>query len=186
MAIAALVVAIVSALGSVYAVWYARRQAGAADRSATAAERSAVAAEGAAAIEAGRRHVELTPRFRVSFDRLQDRLTVELTGPPELARLDSLTVRVRDDRPGRAEDARPGGPSAEEIAATVWGLYRFIPGSGPGASPGGEFQGADATGRVTSTAGMAVGESLSFAMELTRPPAWLPPRPATGGGSGGR
>jgi hypothetical protein len=173
MAIAALVVAIVSALCAAYAVWYARRQAAAADRSAAASERSAVAAEGVAALEASRRHAELTPRFRVSFDRSARRLTVFLVGPPELGRLDSLTVTIRDDRPGRVDLRLPAGPAAEEIAAQIWGLYRFIPGGvGLGLFTDREFRGADETGRVTPTGGMAVGESLVFAMEVTRPPKW--------------
>ena len=61
------------------------------------------------------------------------RLSVFLAGAPELRRLDSLTVKIRDDHPWRA-DGSPlaGGPSSEEVAAQIWGPYRFIPGTGPG------------------------------------------------------
>ena len=56
----------------------------------------------------------------MSFDISQLRLTVLLAGPRELGRLDSLTVTVRDDRPGRVEGSLlAGGPSADEIAAHV-------------------------------------------------------------------
>jgi len=116
MAIVALIVAIVSALAAAGAVWYARRLDGrvaeavtAARQSAAASERSAVAAEQRASLELARRHDELTPRFRVSVEPRVDllRLLVFLQGPPELARLDRLTVTIRDDRPGRAEGPVP-------------------------------------------------------------------------------
>jgi len=69
MDIAALIVSIASALGSLGAVVYARQSVRAAVRAAVAAERSAVSGEGAATLEAGRRHAELTPRFKVSAAR---------------------------------------------------------------------------------------------------------------------
>ena len=69
-AVGALIVAIVSALATVGAVWYARRLDGraseavtVAQQSAAAAERSAVASEKRAALESARRHDELTPRW---------------------------------------------------------------------------------------------------------------------------
>ena len=69
-AVGALIVAIVSALAAVGAVWYARRLDGraseavtVAQQSAAAAERSAVASEKRAALESARRHDELTPRW---------------------------------------------------------------------------------------------------------------------------
>jgi hypothetical protein len=185
MVAAALVVAVVSALGTVGAVVYARRLDGrardavdAARASAAAAERSAAASESRLAVEAARRHAELTPRFRVSVERpnpdMRDwRLTVFLAGPPELGRLDSLTVRIRDDHHWRAEGSRlAGGPSLEEVRAQVWGGYRFVPGTGPGADAVRGVPGADPTGRVTPTGGMPVGESLVFALEPTNPPRW--------------
>ena len=119
-----------------------------------------------------RRHAELTPRFRVTIDGanpgIEDlRLTVFLAGAPELGRLDSLAVRIRDDYPGRAEGNRiAGGPSREQVAAQIWGPYKFQPGTGPGG------QGADETGRVTPTGGMPVGESLPFILEPTSRPPW--------------
>lgn len=185
MTIAALVVAIVSALGSVYAVWYARRQAGAADRSADAAdrsaaasERSAVAAEGTAALEAARRHDELTPQFRVTAERANpgaDGLTLKvlLAGPPELGRLDALTVSIRNDHPWRGQGTPlAGGPTPEQVAAHIWGPYRFVPGTGPGADSVRGIPGADSAGRATPTGGMPVGENLLFSLEPTREPQW--------------
>ena len=179
MVVAALVVAIVGVLAAVGSFWYARRLDGtvkeavaAARKSAEAAERSAAASETRAALEGQRRQGEMTPHFRVSWEWERDRLTVLLTGPPQLEGLDSLTVRIRDDRPRREDSRIAGGPTAEEVAAQIWGPYRFIPGTGPGASPGSDTGAADATGRVTPTAGMSVGESLVFALEPTPPPRW--------------
>lgn len=180
MDVAALVVAIVSALAAVGAVVYARRldetakqAVAAARKSAEASERSATASETRAALEGQRRQAEMTPHFRVSYDWESDRLTVLLAGPPQLEQLDSLTVRIRDDHPWRAEGSPlAGGPSQEEVAAHIWGPYRFIPGTGPGASPGSDIGAADATGRVTRTRGMPVGESLPFFLQPTMPPRW--------------
>jgi hypothetical protein len=178
MNVAALVVAIASALGSAGAVWYARRSDRSAGRSAAASERSAIASEKRAALEGQRRQAEMTPRFRVTIESANEgvedlRLTVFLAGPPELGRLDSLTVKIRDDHPWRAEGLRlAGGPSPEQVAAQIWGPYRFIPGTGPGASPSGPIRGADATGRATPTGGLPVGESLPFFLEPTMPPSW--------------
>jgi len=179
MVIAALVVSIVAALAAVAAVVYARRldetvrQAVAAARESSAASaRSAVAAEGTAALEGERRHAELTPRFRVKVEGanpgVEDlTMTVFLAGPPELGRLDGLTVRIRDDYPGRADMIRiAGGPTSEQVAAQIWGPYRFRPGVGP------DGQAADATGRVTPTRGMPVGESLPFILTPTAQPSW--------------
>jgi len=165
MNVVALVVAVVSALCAVYAVWYARRQAAAADRSAVASERSAVAAEEAVALEASRRHAELTPRFRVTADCAVPAiegltLTVFLAGPPELGRLDALTVSVRDDEPWRGKRGPlAGGPSPEQVAAQVWGPYEFA-------------EEADPTGHAASPEGLPVGESLRFSMQATWPPRW--------------
>jgi hypothetical protein len=100
-------------------------QAGAADRSAEASERSAVAAERAASLEGQRRHAEMTPQFRVTVEQANEgiedlRMMVFLADPPELGRLDSLTVRVRDDHPWRAEGMPlAGGPTPEQVAAQV-------------------------------------------------------------------
>ena len=178
MGVAALAVSIVSALGALYAVWYARRQATAADSAAAASERSAIAAEKTAAVEAGRRQGELTPRFRVSVEPANPgvetlRMTVFLAGPPELGRLDGLTVTIRNDHPWRGQ-GRPlaGGPKPEQVAAQIWGPYCFTPGTGPGADSVRGIPGADRDGRTPPTGGMPVGEALPFFLEPTRPPSW--------------
>lgn len=183
MAIAALIVAIAAALATGVSALYARRLDGraaaavtAAEKSAKAAERSAVASESGAALEADRRRAELTPRFRITADAVRPlvgnpgedlTMTVFLAGPPELGRLDSLTVRIRDDYPERAQGSQiAGGPSREQVAAQIWGPYKFLPGSGP------DGQLPDGTGRFTVTRGMAVGEPLVFILT----PTIAPPR----------
>lgn len=163
MAIAALIVSIVVTLAAVGSVWYARN----ADRSAART----------AALDLQRRHAEIRPRFRVTCAAANPGsetvvLTVALIGPPELERLDGLTVVIRDDNPWRAEAAgrTAVGPTAEQIAAQIWGPRRFIPGTGPLADPVRGVPGADRTGRTTPTTGMPVGEELRFFLEPTRPP----------------
>ena len=86
-----------------------------------------------------RRNAELTPRFRVTCEPSNPgsptlRLGVFLSGPPELERLDALAVAIRDDHPWRGQGTPlAGGPTPEQVAAQIWGPYRFIPGTGPGA-----------------------------------------------------
>jgi hypothetical protein len=171
MVIAALVVSIVSAAVSGASVLYARRSAGAADRSAGAAAITA-------ALDADRRHAELTPRFRITCAAANPgsesmRMLARLTGPPELERLDALTVTIRDDHPWRA-DRTPlaGGPTPEQVAEQIWGRYRFTPGVGPSADRVRGIPGADPTGRTCPTTGLPVGEELPFQLEPNQPPPW--------------
>lgn len=137
------------------------------------------AAQALTKIETARRWQELTPQFSWQLGLLNKggtavRLVLELDGPLALRQLESLTVRIRDDRAGRADELHVGnGPSAEQIRAQVWGPYRFTPGVGPGASPG--RGGADANGRSIDIVAvpLVVGEGLQFQLEPTRPPEWM-------------
>jgi hypothetical protein len=171
MVIAALVVAIISAAVSGVSVVYARR-------SVIAADKSAGAAAITAGLDADRRQAELTPRFRVTCEPSNPgsnsmRLAVNLIGPPELERLDGLTVVIRDDHPWRPQGTLlAGGPTPEQVAAQIWGRYRFTPGVGPGADSVRGIPGADATGRSCPTGGLPVGEELPFQLEPTWPPPW--------------
>ena len=129
-----LIVSIVSALAAggllVAAIVSERHTKRATDATVTAANATTVAAgaaERALEIERVRLRREMAPRYRVTREAANPgnerlRLVVELTGPPELESLGELIVTIRDDRPNWAE-TRPivGGPSAEEIAAQVWG-----------------------------------------------------------------
>jgi hypothetical protein len=144
-----------------------------------AGSKASKAAEALTKIEAARQWEHLTPQFSCSMELLNPggpfmRLVLELNGPLALERLESLTARIRDDRPGRADEAQLGnGPTADQIRAQVWGPYRFTPDTGPGASPG--TGGADPNGRSVDVAAMPlqVGEGLRFQLEPTRPPSWM-------------
>jgi hypothetical protein len=191
-ALAALIVAIISAVLAGAGLVYNRRStrasersaddasraADAADRSADAAARSADAAAVTAKLDTDRRHSELTPRFRITCEPSNPgsdtlRLGIYLLGPPELERLDGLIVVIRDDHPWRAQGTPlAGGPTAQQITEQIWGRWRFTPGTGPGADPIRGVPGADPTGRTTPTGGLPVGEELSFQLEPTRPPPW--------------
>lgn len=136
------------------------------------------AAETLTSIEAKRRWQELTPEFSTQLRRINVggpvvKLVLELDGPLALQQLDSLTVRIRDDRPGRSEEVLAGGPTAEQISAQVWGPFQFTPGVGPGPRSG--RGGADANGRAVDVVAMPllVGEGLPFQLEPTKPPAWF-------------
>jgi len=100
MVIAALVVSIVAAAGSVGAVWFSRR-------SAKSAAVSAVAASATAALDWQRRHDELTPEFDVSITAGENgvgdhaEMRVALTGPAGLDRLDEVRIAILDEAGGR-------------------------------------------------------------------------------------
>jgi hypothetical protein len=143
---AALVVSVLSVLIALGALLYARKldqkvaqAVAAAQRSAAAAERSAEAGESARALEQHRRNAELRPRFRLRCGPTNPgvetrRLTVFLAGPPELERLETLIVSVRDDHPWRGEGTPlAGGPTPEQVAEQIWEPYRFT--AGPGLVP---------------------------------------------------
>lgn len=171
MALAALIVAIVSVIISMAGVGYTRS-------AARANRRSALADETTAALEFDRRHAELTPHLRLRCAPENPgsegyKLTVELLGPPELGELDGLIVTVRNDHPWRGQHSPlAGGPSPEEVAEFVWSPLKFRSGTGPGADPVRGVPGADSMGRSTPTSGMPIGESLPFFLDPTSPPPW--------------
>ena len=163
MVIAALVIAIVSATTTIVGLYFARR--------------AAQAANTATRIELDRRHAELRPRFRVTCQRVnpggeQLRLVIELTGPPDLERLDDeLIVTIRDASFFRRKAVSSLViPSSEPTADHVWGPVRFVPGTGPGVGTRPGAQGADAAGRETRSSGMPVGEAHVYALEPNPPP----------------
>jgi type II secretory pathway pseudopilin PulG len=129
MIIAALVVSIVAAAGSVSAVWYARR-------SARSSATSAAAAETTAALDSQRRHTELTPQFEIICTEGhngigdQGELQLALAGPAGLDRLDEVTVAILDEA-GADHCARgfPTGVSEEDARRFVWGPWEFNTGA---------------------------------------------------------
>ena len=138
-----------------------------------AADASARVSRHLSAIEAARRHQELTPliAWRIEPRGLGSpvyHLTLELEGPLSLKKLSRLTVRIRDDRPGRDQELHSiigKALTLEQVRQQVWGPVRFTPGVGPG------LDRADSDGRsVSVTVPLKVGEGLRFQLEATRHP----------------
>ena len=174
------VVALGISVLSVVATWATAR---ANMKAASAAEISAKATENAVKLEVQRRHDELTPHFRLNHEPSPGtdflRLTVLLTGPVQLERLDGLTLTVRDDTPWRGEPtpvSEANGITPEQLAEQVWGPYRLRPGISTGTQTPRSAP-ADPSGREIRTSGMRVGESLPFVLEPTLPPPWSEQHP---------
>jgi hypothetical protein len=159
-AIIGLIAAMLSAGGALGA-WRAALRANKASGQANAA------AVAVAAIETERRHVEVTPRLRLELESETDTsavLRVAVDGPDELARLDAVSVRIRDDMENRAELARSIGTqvTSEQIAGQTWGPLQFRPGS----------DGGSADGRSVAPFPLTVGESKPLLMRPTAKPSW--------------
>jgi len=131
-----------------------------------AARRADQAATTLANIERDRRHTELTPDFNVTCyrravgDRAELRLT--FTGPPGLDRLDGAEVTIRDDRSNRTPTTA-ADPSAEELAAAIWGPLRFCP----------HVNDADKLGRSVPAVPLAKQEIIRLALEPSLAPRWV-------------
>lgn len=120
-------------------------------------------------LDGDRRHAELCPQLQVDLvhgpgaGADQPLLTIQLTGPAESDGL-QVTVTVRDDH--RHEPiGRAGEPSAEDLAAQVWGPFRLRPG----------VDGADPVGRGADPVQLRLNEPRRFQLERTPPPRWAIP-----------
>ena len=138
-----------------------------------AADASARVSRDLTAIEAARRHQELTPNLGWRIEPLGPgsdayHLTLELEGPLSLQKLSRLTVRIRDDRPGRDQELQSFNGNAltrGQVRRQVWGPVRLTPGVGPGSDR------ADSEGRsVSVTVPLEVGEGVRFQLEPTSHP----------------
>ncbi|MFB6811857.1 hypothetical protein [Streptomyces sp. NPDC056387] len=125
------------------------------------------AANTVAGIERVRIHHDMLPDLMVEVRKTgaagRARLTVRWNGPSVLERLAEVRVRVLDDGEERriALASNPAaGPTAEELAAQVWGPYRLQPG----------LDGVSADGRTATRNGLYLGSTLSLMMEQTRSP----------------
>lgn len=172
------VTAVASAAAACVAAWGAWQAKKAADKAHNAAADSNRVAETVANIEQSRRHAELTPIMVVSCGYPQGirplSLTITFADPPGLDRVDTLTVRIRDDIQSRARNLLAGGPTKEEIEKHIWGPVRFTPGSGPDGAL------ADDTGRETRYEHpLAAGDSLTYVLETTNSPPWSKDNAAT-------
>lgn len=121
MEIASFVLAVIAVVVAGLSANYSRRQA------ASAREQVAEAKK-VGAIEHGRFHSGLTPKIELTC-KARDKsgtqavLTLELTGPAGLDRLDEVRVRIRDDQP---RQPTPGSLQTEQHwDEVIWGPYRI-------------------------------------------------------------
>lgn len=158
-AVASLIVAVAAIIIACASVVYTRRQA-------VASGRQAIAAEGVAAIEQKRRQDELTPDLAITCaaedqdgDRVQ--LTIELTGPAGLDRLDEVTVRIRDDMP---REPSPANVTAlRDFNTVIWGPYRIKSG----------LMKTDSYGRAHGPVPLPKNEPHPIPLERTFMPPWM-------------
>lgn len=124
-------IAAVAAAFSGWAAWSAMKAAKSSDRNSQTANRTAElayqTAESVAQIERNRWHQDLTPQisFRIDDERGWPDLMVRYTAPSGISRLDSVELRVRDDRNREEDPVLAGSLTPEERRATIWGPYRF-------------------------------------------------------------
>lgn len=147
-----------------FAAWHATR------RAASAAERANTTADTVARIERDRRRGELRPQLSISLRDAPGSggnpdynvLRFGFPGPNDLEPYGPLkvTVTVRDDRDRSHDNTLPGGLTAEEIAAHVWGPWKLQRGT----------DNTDDTGRTCPVREVRVGEELRCAIERTRSP----------------
>lgn len=143
MAVAALVVSVVSALAAVGAVWFAR-----------VSGRSAAKQVG---LEVGRRKDELTPRLVVSWKRGDEfrGFGIGLAGPPGLEWVDDIQLVVRPN-------ARVVGMDGDRSAlGELVAPYRFYP----------AMEDEDYSGWTHRTGPVHIGEKAWCEMDPTPPPS---------------
>ncbi|WP_433531268.1 hypothetical protein ACQPYA_03920 [Micromonospora sp. CA-263727] len=134
-------------------------------RATRAAETAAASVKETAELEAERRNAELTPHFVVSAmarDHGSNRvvLTLALEGPAGLPGLDEVVVRIRSDQPPTSLLA--GSPSQQQMADTVWGPYRLVPG----------VDQSDKLGQTAAAFALRRGERHKLELEPSLPPTW--------------
>ena len=86
-----------------------------------------------AKIEADRRHLELTPELDITCHELgpdtrRAMLRIELIGPIDVPRLETIKVRIRDDGYTHLPDGQV--IAQEMLDEQIWGPYRFNLGDG--------------------------------------------------------
>ncbi|MFZ3562775.1 hypothetical protein ACOKM5_43385 [Streptomyces sp. BH097] len=114
-----------------------------------------------AQIERDRWHHELTPVLRLKLDEGHGHLLVRSDGPANLEIVE-VELHVKDDRDRSQDPVLAGGASPEEIAATIWGPYRFRPG----------VDGTLREGRMAGDFRLDVDDVRRIAVDPTLKPAW--------------
>jgi hypothetical protein len=119
----------------------------------------------ATAIEQGRLHASLTPKIELTCEA-RDRsgslaeLTLELTGPAGLDRLDEVRVRIRDDKP---REPTPGSLQQEQNwEQVIWGPYRIKSG----------LRDTDTYGRQHGPFPLPKNEPYPIPLEQSYAPSW--------------
>lgn len=138
----------------------------AAHQSNRAADRANATADSVARLEHDRWHHEMTPQFDVTATELgpgtrQASLRLTFEGPAALERLDEVEIEIRDDGYTHSVGLA-GGPSEEEVAAVIWGPYRFKP----------RVDDASPDGRKIPAAPMDLGDWRKLALEESIAPPW--------------
>lgn len=118
-------------------------------------------ADSVAQIERDRWHRELTPvlRFAVTRERGYQELLMKYKGPAALGPI-RLELAIRDDRIRAHDPLLAGAYTAEEVANTIWGPYRFRHSA----------NGADAIGRTVEPIDLEVQEQWRLGLDPTHPP----------------
>lgn len=91
-------------------------------------------------------------------------LRLHLDGPPGLEPRGPIevTVSIRNDNPWRGTGPQlAGGPSQEDVRATVWGPWRF------------SADGCDPRGRAVAPQNLHIGEWTQYALTPTLRPTWV-------------
>ncbi|MFJ9821142.1 hypothetical protein ACIRU3_38990 [Streptomyces sp. NPDC101151] len=131
-----------------------------------AAGRANATADSMAQVERDRWQYEMTPQFDVTITRLapgtsQASLMLTFEGPAALERLDEVEIEIRND--GYTHGVGLAGePTGQQIAETIWGPYRLVPG----------VDDATNDGRLSPAKPLELGGWLKRALEESLPPPW--------------
>lgn len=131
-----------------------------------AAHRSARTADTVARIEQERWHADLAPQFDLVLRETgngQALLSVHLSGPDALRRLDEVAIVVGNDDMDHTVLHPTGNLTQDDVDAFVWGPFRFSP----------QINGTDEHGRGPKAFPLDVGTGRPLAMQRTRPAPWM-------------
>jgi hypothetical protein len=136
---------------------------GAAVAAYMAARQANLTAGSLAQIERDRWHVEMTPQvgLKFSMSRGFPELLVDFRGPAPLLQVE-VALTIRDDKE-RGVSQLAGGPTAQQVADTIWGPFRFRPG----------VDGADSLGRTVAPVPLKHRARTRFALDPSLAPAWV-------------
>ncbi|MFE6072105.1 hypothetical protein [Streptomyces sp. NPDC056525] len=137
-------------------------------RASDTAEEARRTADTVGRIERERWLAEQTPQFEFTLAPAGEGSTwskflVHLAGPDSLRHLDSVTIRIGDDDYDHTPRLAGPGPTPEQVAAHVWGPFRFVP----------HTDGADECGREVTFTDLHVGRGRPLSLDRTQPGFWM-------------